>query len=111
MFYYRKQHMAYPARFPINHLKLRKDSAGESVPGTRNKFTCTGEAWNLWIFSHDSIQYTHSNFYNREDSVRWLNAQSIRKLTDTYPLEHTPRLCKKASNSWNYELSTCTAEG
>jgi len=103
--------MAYPARVPINHLKLLKDSAGKSVPGTRNS-SLAQEKHGVCEFLHmTAFNILISNFCNTENSVKWLTSQSFRKLTAYPKTLHTPRLCRKASHSWNYELSTCTAEG
>lgn len=84
LFYYRKQHMAYPARVPINHLKLLKDSAGKSVPGTRNS-SLAQEKHGVCEFLHmTAFNILISNFCNTENSVKWLTSQSFRKLT-AYP--------------------------
>jgi hypothetical protein len=76
--------MAYPARVPINHLKLLKDSAGKSVPGTRNS-SLAQEKHGICEFLHmTAFNILISNFCNTENSVKWLTSQSFRKLT-AYP--------------------------
>ena len=85
LFYYRKQHMTYPARLPINHLKLLKDSAGKSVPGTRNSSLAQEMKHGICESLHmkASIQYTHFYFlwYRKQREMAYLT-----ELPQTYSI-------------------------
>jgi hypothetical protein len=60
----------------------------------------------LYVVHFFTKEIAHTQ-YIRQQKTTWLNPQSC-KLSDNHPLEHTQRICKKAS-PWTANESPCIA--